>query len=237
MSRARAVLAAQQALPEDRRRPELHILNSGGLVVDIGKRVASLKGEPPPTSKSHTRIVKSDAQWRKLIREQEVAAKNGEVLLKFAKRHGMSDHTFYTNKKRILGDAYQPKVGGTITTGAKRTYRDLEKWRVIVAEWEASGLTKQSFCKQKKITPSSFNLWSARLGPPTITTNRSPGLLPSTPVVPIGSPAHRAVMEQAFAAVDAPRSTPPVQSFVPAGWDFTEMTVELPGGIRVTYKK
>jgi hypothetical protein len=35
----------------------------------------------------------------------------------------------------------------------------LDKMRPIIEKWEASGLTKQEFCKQQGIAPSVFYYW------------------------------------------------------------------------------
>ena len=41
----------------------------------------------------------------------------------------------------------------------------VDKWALIIQEWETSGLSKAEFCRQKKVSASSFQVWQRKLQP------------------------------------------------------------------------
>lgn len=45
-----------------------------------------------------------------------------------------------------------------------RRARDMEPhWRGVIADWQASGLTIEAFCRARKIAPSQFYIWKRKI--------------------------------------------------------------------------
>jgi len=52
--------------------------------------------------------------------------------------------------------------------------KNSEKWSQIFLDWEQSGLSKAEFCRQRKLSQSTFQIWYRKLGKssPTIRTSK-----------------------------------------------------------------
>lgn len=53
-------------------------------------------------------------------------------------------------------------AGGGGRQRGRNGHRD--RWRALIAEWSASGLTQVEFCRRRKIHPMTFSGWKHRLG-------------------------------------------------------------------------
>lgn len=96
-------------------------------------------------------------KWESILTDWE---KSGLGTYTYCNVKNIEPRTFYRWKNRL-----RP------FSGKARWVRALQQWEPLIDEWEKSGLSEATFCKEKKLKNPQFYGWVKRLRPSLYTTN------------------------------------------------------------------
>src|SRR3990167_2416015 len=91
-------------------------------------------------------------EWKEIIRDWE---KSGLSKHAYCKSNGLSIRMFYLREKQL--NPHLPRKTSHM--------KAVERWAVIVEDWQKSGLSKFAYCNKHRLVPSNLYQWTKNLAP------------------------------------------------------------------------
>lgn len=195
-----------------------------------------LNAAPAEATSTTVRKNRTDEEWTAIFADMK---ERGETLHGLTKRSGISNSVI----RRAYARLHSGKKSSNVATKpAPQKDRTPEDWTRLVELQQASGQSIRVFAEAADVNRHSLAYHvtkhnNAKREATKLAKKAARRVNGSAhPVAVVESPEYRAVMTKAFEAAGVP-AVPETSSFVPSSFNYSEVQIDLPGGIKVTYKR